>query len=233
MKRIRLLTIVNLLVAASATANAEQARFAQAQLGVLNATAFVNEPSGTSYKSNDPLTFTHEPAGPTGEVMVRIFSVGSGQNAPSWWAEFDPCFVYASQLLPIRFNPSGTINVGTLTSRWLRAIKGGQMQAGRYLLVFERGTGDGEAFIRLNRSTRDAYFKQGLVIEVTPARTFTRAEIDAQAESDAARSLESKSKSNQNDPAVRCYVTHSASADSSGEIVASSTDDCSPGLLIP
>jgi hypothetical protein len=232
MKCLRLLTIATVLVAASAAAAAEPSRFAPAQLGVLKATAFVNEPSGTSYKSNQPLTLTHQPTGPTGTVMVRIFAIGAGEVAPSWWAEFDPCFVYASYLLPVRVNSNGTINLGTLTSGWLRAAKSGQMHAGHYLLVFERGTGDGESFLRLNKDTRDTYFKQGLVIEVTPDRVFTRAEIDAQADADTARSADTRSKSKRNDAAVRCYVTHSASAGQSSEIVASN-DECGTGLLIP
>jgi hypothetical protein len=232
MKSIRLLAIASLVVAASTASRAEPSRFAPAQLGVLRATAFVNEPSGTSFRSNQSLTFTHQPRGPAGDVMVRIFAVASGDSEPTWWSEFDPCFVYASYVLPVTVNPSGTINLGTLTSGWLRAGKDGKMRPGHYLLVFERGAGDGESFIRLNKSTRGAYFDQGLLIEVTPARDFTHAEIDAQADADAARSAETKSRSTRNDPGVRCYVTHTASAGPSDELVAAS-DECGSGLLIP
>lgn len=225
--------------AACGAAHAEPAKFASAKLEVLQATRFVNEPAGTSYLSNLELVFTQRPAPAQvrkdAEVAARVFTLNPGESVPKEWAVFEPCWVYLSNLMKVHVNVNGTIKLGTLTKEWLRATLGGPMASGHYLVVFESGGGDRHDLFRLNRADRDDYFKHGLIIEVRPARSFTRAETDAQASDQDRARVEILAAARINDRKATCYIAHAtAAADAGGSApLYALSDDCDAESLTP
>jgi len=228
-------------LAVAAPAMAEPSAFQQASLQVLDARAYVNEADGISFASNDPLTLTRRiPASgarnDAAPVSVRIFSLAPGQTVPSAWAVFEPCWVYFSSLLPVRVNASGTFNLFTLNMLWLRAVKGGTMQAARYLLVFEQGDGDGQKMFRLNEGDRADYFRHGLLIEVHPEGSFGRAETDKQADAAEASRQQWQEEAKRNTPQRNCYsarLQRNANAQDADLTTLALNESCDPAALAP
>lgn len=204
------------------------------------ATRFVNEPSGTTFRSNEQFVLTRQPpatrAAAAGEsVSMRIFSLQAGNNMPTELFLFEPCFVYLSVLLPVRVNAAGTINVGSLSEEWLQPTREGTVEPGHYLVVFERGAGDGHHLFRLNRADRDAYFRQGLLIRVIPARSLSTNDVNAMAQRADAYEVEVRKEAAVNDAKSTCYVarlTASGDPDDDASVFAMS-GDCDPAALTP
>lgn len=215
------------------------AKFASGKLLVLDASSYVNPPSG-AFKSNQELTLTRKqlnpPGGNPGPVAVRIFSLHPGEKVPTQWAVFEPCWVYLSTLLQVKLNPSGSINLFSLSKEWLTAVKGEPMKSAHYLLVFEQGGGDGHGLIRLNGADRADYFRRGLRIEVEPSRAFTQAEVDQQAAQDKLDAAKVKDAARVNDAKATCYITRLADAGAAdaadgSPVALALSDDCDPAML--
>lgn len=190
------------------------ARFANGKLLVVDARHYLSDPV-VAFKSNQQLTFTRRQMNPpevdSKPVSVRIFSLHPGEKVPTPWAAFEPCWVYLSTLLQVQVNPSSTINLFTLTKEWLTAVKGEPMKAAQYLLVFEQGGGDDHGLFRLNGGDQADYFRRGLLVEVTPSRSFSQAEVDLQAENEKANRAKVLAAARINDPKSTCYITRVAS----------------------
>lgn len=233
------LVVAALLVAAltpdPVAAQAAPSRFTNGQLLVIAANRFVNEPSGTTFRSDEQFVLTRQPTATRGaaageSVSMRIFSLQAGRNVPTELFLFEPCFVYLSLLLPVRVNAAGTINVGSLSEDWLQPTRGGTVEPGHYLVVFERGAGDGHHLFRLNRADRDTYFRQGLLVRVVPARSLSRDDVDAMAQRADAYDVEVRKQAAVNDAKSTCYVarlTAGGDLDDDASVFAMS-DECDP-----
>jgi len=221
---------------------AQSSRFRNGQLLVLEATSFVNERQNTVFSLGDEMLFTRAPrpvaTGRAAEssVSVRIFALNPGETVPSAFAVFEPCWVYMSYLADVKINASGTIRLFALDERWLRATKGAStVQAGHYLVVFEKGGGDGHGLIRIHRGDRDEYFRHGLKVQIDPRGEFTQTEVDAMAEKRAAQTALALAAARINDPKSTCYITRLATVsdlDADASVIAMN-DDCGPEQLAP
>jgi hypothetical protein len=152
-------------------ASAEPSRFRNGTLGVLNARTLVNAPT-SPFRSDQDLIFVlrqHDAGLRTRRIRARIFSLAAGARRPASWAEFDPCLIFHSTLINVRFG-SQQVNLGGLGIGFLNAW-GSNLSNGRYLVVFEE-RGDTDHLVRLNRADVDAYFQRGVIFEVQAARSY-------------------------------------------------------------
>jgi hypothetical protein len=224
-----LLTVALCVLAGLAQAQTAASRFRSAELQVLQATRYVNEPQGQDFRTGTDLQFTRRVDAPKGEVSLRVFSLDGSGSVPRPWAVFDPCFVYYAAPFDLRVNDNGTIKPGNISMHWLEPGSDGAMHPRRFLLVFETGASDRDPVLRLNKDQRDAYFARGLVIEVRPGRSFSADEVRALAADQAAGRAGVQQATQRNEPGLPCYRARMAGGeDADAPLQLAQADDCSP-----
>lgn len=133
-----------------------------------------------------------------------------------------------------RFSGSGdhAINLGPLTSPfWLTATRGPPIERGRYVVDFEQ-LSDDHGIFRLDKGRKDDYFKSGLYIEITPARSYTQQEVDGLADVIEKERREIERETRVNSPELPCY-RYQVVRVAGGEEQLAFLDSCDPKEFVP
>jgi hypothetical protein len=231
------------LASSEGQALAQVSRFANDTLPVINASTFVNEPSGKQFKLRDPFRLTPQ-ATPAARkfasdgYQVRVFALDPGKMQPTPWAFFDPCYVYVSTVLlrrpksepDARTTEREVIEFGPLsTPYWLTLAKDAEapVTAGRHVMVFERAS-DPSDLVRLNKNDRDRYFASSLYFEVLPERVYSRDEANRLLVASKERVEELERDARNNAPDKPCYRYQLVRVAGSDDEQLAYLEDCNP-----
>jgi hypothetical protein len=239
MKKVHSILIFIVLVPLSVFA--ENSKFTPSELFTFSGRRVIDTGMPTTFLVGKEVAF---PKAPTfvarEEISVRLFALPNGSDMPTIWARFEPCLVYWSSLYRVDVK-TGVIKLFTIGPDWLAADNAGEVGRRRYLMVFEKGVGDGHTIIRIHKDNVESYFSQGIVLVIAPERSYSVSEGRAMAARQLENTNEAMKIAAQNTPRHRCYaVKPTVLADSSlptdaaeNELTVYAMNECESQIPIP
>lgn len=204
-------SLATCLIFASAEIRAENSKFSESDIAVFSGNEVISSGTSTTFEIGNELKFLRAPTFPiTEKISVRIFSLPDSSNVPISLAEFEPCIVYWSTLTQVYFNADGPIKLFTVGPGWLDASNDGEVGSRRYLVVFEKGDGDGLRMVRLHRDHIKSYFSRGIAILVQPERSYSNSEAMSLAAAQVSASKRALQEAQENVSRYRCYLINPA-----------------------
>jgi hypothetical protein len=195
----------------SGTCHAENANFARASLHYHDYRSLIQERSGHQFIQGEAISFTLEPGAEkffNKPFLIRLFRVDGAGHDPEPVASFRPCLVFLSAPYVFKDGVQGAVvRIGlTENINWLHPMPNGQLEDGRFLLVFEP-LADKDAVLRLDQQSSAAYFAAGIYIEVTrqPGKRYPSEETMRIAQQNDAYLQTLFPKANKNSREFHCY----------------------------